>query len=75
MKMYKTQVYLFKDDPHRDWKKPEGCRREKEFLPAVQGEAGAEQLEFHLLQNPSEPFDLTGETVTFYLTRPCLKNQ
>ena len=68
--MVQTQVYLFKDDPHRDWKSPGECRREKGFLHAVQGEAGSEQLVFHLMQNASQPFDLTGSAVTFYLTKP-----
>ena len=68
--MLKTPVYLFKDDPDRSWKGPEEYCREKEFLHVVQGEAGSEQLEFHLMQNASRPFDLTGQTVTFYLTKP-----
>lgn len=68
--MVQTQVYLFKDDPHRRWKSAGTDCREREFLHAVQGEAGAERLEFHLMQSEARPFDLTGQTVTFYLTKP-----
>ena len=73
--MYKTQVYLFKDDPHRGWKDPTGCCHEKEFLHAVQGEAGSEVLEFHLMQSSSVPLDMTGNTVTFYMTKPDTVNK
>lgn len=68
--MFQIPVYLFKDDPNRSWKSPDDRCRGKEFLHAVQGEAGSEQIEFHLMRNRSEPFDLTGNAVTFYMTKP-----
>lgn len=48
-------------------RKPQGA---KISACCSEREAGSERLKFHLLQSPSVPLNLTGDTVTFYITKP-----
>lgn len=65
-----AKIYLYKDDPKRDWACGGQAAENGGFVCLVQGEGGAEQLEFHLMLDLQTPLDLTGKTVTFYLTKP-----
>lgn len=68
--MIKTEIYLYKDNPEECWRKPGTAAIQGGPVQVVQGEAGSEELEFHLSQDSFQPLDLTGKTVTYYFTKP-----
>lgn len=63
-------VYLYKNNPNKNWSGKVGNCEEPKYINIIQGETGSETLNFHLFLDDSTPLDLADRTVTFYFTKP-----